>query len=232
MGEIIAARFSRRGFLMGSMAATAIWATVSPMAMFAAGEAQAQDAAAGSVFDFPEIVAGVDRDHHAAEGYDADILLCWGDEVFADAPDFDPLNQTEAAQERQFGYNNDFMGFIPPEGADDHGLLVVNHEYTDPHLMFPGIGTVTDGKIAISEADENRVNIKMAAHGGTVIEIRRVDGKWQPVLDGRLNRCITAKTPMRISGPAAGHPRLQTNADPTGREVLGTINNCAGGVTP
>ena len=32
MGEIIAARFSRRGFLRGSMAPVAISATVSPMA--------------------------------------------------------------------------------------------------------------------------------------------------------------------------------------------------------
>ncbi|MBV0892736.1 PhoX family phosphatase [Paracoccus sp. Z118] len=232
MGEIIAARFSRRGFLKGAMAATAITATVSPLAMFAAGEARAQGAVEGSVFDFPEVMAGVDRDHHVAEGYDADILLRWGDKVFADAPEFDPLNQSEAAQERQFGYNNDFVGFIPLDGADDHGLLVVNHEYTDPHLMFPGIVTIADGKITITDADENRVNIEMAAHGGTVIEIRKVDGKWQPVLDGALNRRITARTPMQISGPAAGHPRLQTNADPTGREVLGTINNCAGGVTP
>ncbi|GGF67587.1 dTDP-glucose 4,6-dehydratase [Paracoccus acridae] len=229
MGEIIAARFSRRGFLKGSMAVTAISATVSPMALLSATDAQAAPA---SAFNFPEVTAGVDADHHVAEGYDADVLLRWGDKVFADAPDFDPLNQSEAAQERQFGYNNDFVGFIPLDGADDRGLLVVNHEYTNEHLMFPGIVTIKDGEIEVSEADEARVNIEMAAHGGTIIEIRKVDGKWQPVLDGALNRRITAKTPMELTGPAAGHARLQTVADPTGRAVLGTINNCAGGVTP
>lgn len=109
---------------------------------------------------------------------------------------------------------------------------MVNHEYTNEHLMFPGIVTVSDGEITVSEATEDRVNIEMAAHGGTVIEIRKTDGKWQPVLDGKLNRRITAKTPMTISGPAAGHARLQTSADPSGTEVLGTVNNCAGGVTP
>ena len=75
MGDIIAARFSRRGFLKGSMASAAIAATVSPVALFAAGEAKAQ---ASSVFNFPEVEAGVDADHHVADGYDADILMRWG----------------------------------------------------------------------------------------------------------------------------------------------------------
>ena len=233
MGEIIAARFSRRGFLQGSMAATAISATVSPMALMSTGRAEAQ--AAASAFDFLEIEAGVDETHHVADGYNADILLRWGDPVFADAPEFDPENQTEAAQERQFGYNNDYVGYIPIDGSSEHGLLVVNHEYTNEHLMFPGIVTVNpndQSEIAIAPADENRVNVEMAAHGGTIIEIRKEGERWTPVLDSAQNRRITAKTPMQVTGPAAGHARLQTIADPTGREVLGTINNCAGGVTP
>ena len=45
-------------------------------------------------------------------------------------------------------------------------------------------------------------------------------------------------TPIRMGGPLAqpgeptADPRLITSADPTGRRVLGTINNCAMGFTP
>lgn len=232
MGDIINRRFSRRGFLGGSLAVTAIGATVSPLALFAAREAKASEGA-GSLFNFAEVTAGVDETHHVAEGYDAQVLLRWGDKLFADSPEFDPENQTAEAQARQFGYNNDYIGFIPLEGNPDHGLLVVNHEYTNAELMFPGFARVENGKVELGTYTKELVDIEMAAHGGTIVEIRKGgDGKWQPVLDGKLNRRITATTEMQLSGPAAGHERVRTAADPEGRTVLGTLNNCAGGVTP
>jgi len=229
MGEIIAARFSRRGFLKGSLAVSAIAATVSPIALITADNARA---ASGSAFSFDEVEAGIDENHHVAAGYDADILLRWGDPIFADAPEFDPANQTPEAQAKQFGYNNDYVGYIPLDGSSEHGLLVVNHEYTNEHLMFPGIVTISEGEIKVSDADQKRVDIEMAAHGGTVVEIKKEGGKWQVVRAGKLNRRITATTEMQLSGPVAGHDRVKTNADATGTKVFGTVNNCAGGVTP
>ncbi|UYN98134.1 MAG: PhoX family phosphatase [Devosia sp.] len=229
MGELISARFSRRGFLKGSLAVSAIAATVSPLALLTARPAEASE---GSAFSFTEVEAGIDETHHVAEGYDADVLLRWGDGLFPDAPEFDPTAQTAAAQDRQFGYNNDYVGYIPLEGSSEHGLLVVNHEYTNPHLMFPGLVTLVEGALTLSPLSKEQVDVEMSAHGGTVVEIKKVDGKWQVVRDGALNRRITVNTEMAISGPAAGHDRLKTNADPSGTKVFGTINNCAGGVTP
>lgn len=229
MGEIISRRFSRRNFLQGSLAVSAIAATVSPVALMSADKARA---ATGSAFTFEEVEAGVDANHHVAEGYDADVLLRWGDAIFADSPEFNPSNQTAEAQAKQFGYNNDYVGFIPLEGAADHGLLVVNHEYTNPHLMFPGLVTIAEGKAEQGPLSKEQVDVEMAAHGGTIVEIRRMDGKWQVVRDGANNRRITVNTEMQLTGPAAGHDRMKTSADQTGTRVIGTLNNCAGGVTP
>ncbi|TGS86997.1 PhoX family phosphatase [Mesorhizobium sp. M3A.F.Ca.ET.174.01.1.1] len=233
MGEIIAARFSRRGFLKGSLAISAIAATVSPLALVAADEARAGEA---SAFKFDELEAGIDDKHHVAPGYDADVLLRWGDPLFADSPDFDPTKQSADAQAKQFGYNNDYVGYIAIDGSAEHRLLVVNHEYTNPHLMFPGIVKIVDkdGKktAEVAPLSKEQVDVEMAAHGGTIVEIRKEGGKWQVVRDGKLNRRITSNTEMALSGPVAGHDRVKTNADPSGTKVIGTLNNCAGGVTP
>ncbi|MBY5869060.1 PhoX family protein [Rhizobium leguminosarum] len=231
MGEIIGKRFSRRNFLQGSLAVSAIAATVSPIALMSADEARAADYK-GSAFNFSEVAAGVDDKHHVAEGYDAEILLRWGDAVLPGAPQFDPAKQTADAQNKQFGYNNDYVGFIPLDGSSEHGLLVVNHEYTNPHLMFAGLVQVIDGKIKQGALSKERVDVEMAAHGGTIVEIRKTGGKWQVIADGKYNRRITANTPMEITGSAAGNDRLKTSADATGTRAIGTINNCAGGVTP
>jgi secreted PhoX family phosphatase len=130
IGDVIAARYRRRDILKGALGVAAIAATVSPLAIAAAQKAQA-----GAVtFDFKEVAAGVDERHHVAEGYDADVLIRWGDAVLPGAPAFDPLHQSAAAQKAQFGYNNDFLGYLPMPGAanpSQHGLLVVNLDYTN-----------------------------------------------------------------------------------------------------
>ena len=222
LGDIIAARFSRRDILKGALGVTAIAATVSPLALLAADKARA----ATSAFSFKEIAAGVDEKHHVADGYDAQILIRWGDPVVADAPAFDVTKQTAEAQAKQFGYNNDFVGYVPMPGAADasaHGLLCVNLEYTIcPSSCSPASRHMTPDIAAI----------EMAGHGAAIIEIMKTDGKWQTVPAGKYNRRITASTPMEVTGPAAGSDRLKTAADPTGTKVLGTVNNCAGGITP
>jgi secreted PhoX family phosphatase len=226
IGDVINARFDRRSVLKGTLGVAAIAATVGPLAIAAADRTRADEA---SRFKFIDIGTGSGRDHQVADGYAADILIGWGDPVLPGAPAFDPARQTAAAQRRQFGYNNDYLGYLPMPGAANpshHGLLVVNFEYTSAELMFPRLGQRD------SETSKEIADIEMAAHGGAVIEVKRTDGKWRVIAESKYARRIDAETIMEITGPAAGNERMKTHADPSGRCVRGMINNCGGGITP
>jgi secreted PhoX family phosphatase len=229
IGDVINARYGRREVLRGILGVSASTALFGASAMIAPKQAAATPSD-HSRYRFSELGWGNDETHHVAQGYDADVLLRWGDPITADAPDFDPHNQTVAAQLTQFGYNNDYVGYT--ELAPGRGLLCVNHEYTNEEMMFPGLGRQdTNGFAGMTR---ELVDIEMAAHGGTIVEIAKTDaGKWAVVRDGKFNRRITPlTTQMTFSGPAAGHARMQTTDDPKGLLVIGTMNNCAGGMTP
>jgi secreted PhoX family phosphatase len=92
------------------------------------------------------------------------------------------------------------------------------------------VEAITTASLEAQTPEQTRV--EMMAHNGSVIEVKKANGRWTVVPDSQYARRITLDTPMRIAGPAAGHDRLMTGYDPTGTKVFGTINNCAGGKTP
>ena len=164
-------------------------------------------------------------DLNVPKGYDWSPIIRWGDPLFYDSPEFDPKNQTPEAQAKQFGYNSDYLDIIPdPNGLT--GVLVNNHEYTNENTMFPTGYEKTNLT--------NMVKTAIQAHGMSVVEITRakVGEPWTYVRGGARNRRITLTTPFVVDGPAAGSDLLKTQDDPTGKRVLGTQNNCSGGVTP
>ncbi|MDP1616924.1 PhoX family phosphatase [Phenylobacterium sp.] len=212
-GEPISALIDRRRLLLGAAALS-----LAPVAASAAGG-----------LGFPPLSLSIGPREAIAAGYRRDIVLRWGDPLWSNAAPFDPSRPDSDAAARQFGFNNDYTAFLPLEdGEPDRGLLVVNHEYPNPHLMFGALQEAS----AAAEMSLEQVRVTMAACGMSVVELRRANGVWKAVLDSPFNRRVTATTPVRISGPAAGHPRLRTAADPSGRAVLGTHDNCNGGVTP
>ena len=228
IGDIIIRRYSRREIMRGTLGVAASAALFGPMAL-AAGSARAETPADAA--DFEEVAAGIDETHHLAPGYRAEILLRWGDPLFSDSPAFDPQNQSAAAQLKQFGYNNDYIAFFPLDRSGTRGLLCVNHEYTNEEVMFPGVGR--QDLSGFDKMTPELVDVEMAAHGVSIVEIARDGDTWRPVLDGRYNRRITPlNTVMRVDGPAAGHELMKTSGDPSGMSIVGTLNNCAGGLTP
>src|SRR5688500_12175564 len=141
IGELIERRLSRRDALRGlaGLGAAAVLGD-----QLAGSPAQA---AGPSSLTFTELTRGLDVTHHVPEGYEAQMLIRWGDPVAAGAPAFNPAALTLAGQEKQFGYNCDFIGLhaLPPGSkSGDRFLMVVNHEYTTTNLMFAGMGAGRD----------------------------------------------------------------------------------------
>ncbi|HWB20475.1 MAG TPA: PhoX family phosphatase [Phycisphaerales bacterium] len=234
--EINQVRISRRAALKGIAGAAAA-------GLIPAASAKARQSSPGaasnpegfiSTLTFPELERKVDADHHVAKGYRADVVVRWGDTIQGKPRPFDPANLDVRDQSHQFGYNCDFIAFFPlPQGSDqtedtNHGLLCVNHEYTNPYLMWSGL--THQDRLNLSKI---QCDYEMTAHGHSVVEVKKLNGKWTVAQDYGLSRRISVFTPqIQVSGPAGGHRRLRTGGDPTGMIVNGTLNNCAGGVTP
>jgi secreted PhoX family phosphatase len=229
-GDVVQTAFSRRSMLKAA-GVGALVVAAGPVGTAAAtdrpGRGTPSPGASGALTFAPVAQNQLDELVTAA-GYRYSVVMRWGDAVERGAPEFDIDRQTAAAQAKQFGYNCDYIGFLPLDDRGDRHLLVVNHEYTNEQLMFSGVA----GETAPTTPEQKM--IAMAAHGISVVEVKRHGrtGEFRPVRNGDRNRRITASTPMECTGPAAGSEYLRTTADPTGRTVLGTLNNCAGGMTP
>ncbi|WP_018024854.1 PhoX family protein [Corynebacterium ulceribovis] len=156
------------------------------------------------------------------EGYEQDVLIRWGDPVIEGAPEFDFDNQTPEAQEKQFGFNNDFAGILDTE--DGTKVYVCSHEYTTEPMMFKDY----DGEKPTKE----QVDIGLFAHGHTIIEVDEDKNGKLTTKFGKKNRRIHGFTEFELTGPAAGHDKLKTKDDKSGKKVIGTFNNCSGGITP
>jgi secreted PhoX family phosphatase len=223
--EIITARVSRRDLLGGGLAAVAATALGGVGALLEAvpAEARWQEPLLG----FDGIPVSTADTVVVPSGYTARVLIAWGDPVSKGPAFRQDASNSAADQAKQWGMHNDGLVYFPLRGSE-RGLLVQNNEYADDVLLF------TDG---MADWDEEKTRKSQNAHGVSIIEIAKKRGgrnnkQWAVVRPSRYARRITGRTPINIGGPAAGDARLRTSADPTGRRVLGTLNNCAMGFTP
>ncbi|MUK75358.1 DUF839 domain-containing protein [Aliivibrio fischeri] len=215
--NMVNARLSRRGFIMGTAAVGAgAFLALNPVAKAIAGNMN------GTLLNFEAIPTSTSDSIVLPKGYSWNTLMSWGDPIFANAPQFNPNGKQDSkAQALQFGDNTDGMSVFPL--SNDRAILAVNNEYTNYEFLFAHQGkNMTADDVAKAQA----------AVGVTIVEIVRKNGQWTMDSTGKANRRITANTEMEVTGPAAGHDLLKTKADPTGKKVLGTFNNCANGETP
>ncbi|MFC4603885.1 PhoX family protein [Rhodococcus kronopolitis] len=231
-GDIVRTAMTRRGMLKSG--AVAVLAVGAGSALTAcadnAGAATGSSAASsdGAVpvgTAFTAVAPNTEDAVVVPDGYEHAVVIRWGDAVLPGAPAFDFGNQSPQAQGMQFGFNNDFAGLLPVSGTPHTYLLVVNHEYTTEPFMFAGY----DPENPTLEQFQTAV----AAHGMSVVQVKGAAGSGALTPEfGPSNRRITANSEFLVTGPAAGSEFLVTSADPTGTRVVGTLNNCSGGVTP
>ncbi len=161
------------------------------------------------------------------EGYVASVIAGWGEPV--GVPGNMPAwrgdaTHSAADQAVQMGMHHDGLHFYALDGnGRARGLLAMNHEYTDDGLLHPG---------GMTPWTAEKVKKSQASHGLSVIEVEMNGDTWQMVRPSRYARRFTGNTPFAVGGPCAGHAMFKTAADPEGRTVLGTLNNCASGKTP
>ncbi|UCV28981.1 PhoX family protein [Ferribacterium limneticum] len=237
---------SRRRFIQGSASASMLAAAGGLTLSGIVGTVEAAVAAPVVGIGFtgvPASLAPVADVVTVPAGYTAKALVAWGDPIMAGGVAYkaDATN-TAAEQAKQYGMHTDGMHFFPfpsrGQVLNDRGILCANNEYTHEEILFP------DGQVGTGYTIE-KCRKSQAAHGVSILEVRRINGKWNVVPSSIYGRRLTANTPMRVSGPAAGHALMKANEytiSPSGSVATGnttdgytangTINNCANGITP
>ena len=211
---------SRRGFLGGALAFG------SGAAVFGTGllsSTTASRAAGHGGFAFEPIDIATDHEIHVPAGYAHKVLVRWGDALWSEADGaYSPETGVSVdMSDKVFGENTDGMELFEVDGRE---VIAVNSEYVNPKINLPA---ASEG--VPQTADE--VTLLKNLQGVTVMEVTRGDAGYEVVKDSPLNRRITHETEMTLEGPLAGHDLVKTNADPEGRTVKGTMNNCGSGRT-
>ncbi|EAH8357382.1 PhoX family phosphatase [Campylobacter jejuni] len=202
----------RRLFLKGS-------ALGSMVAFFASSNLSAAMLKDKDLLGFKAVSASTQDKVIVPQGYEAKVLISWGDPLFSKAKPYDEnkiidMNAVKNAH-LVFGDDNDGMSFFPL--SKNRGILAVNNEYINPEIMFNHHGK------NLSKED---ILYEQASVGVSILEIEKKGDDWTVVLDSKYNRRIDANTKMQVSG-AAKKEVLKNE-----KFVHGTFANCANGQTP
>ncbi|EHL22893.1 MAG: phosphatase [Acidovorax sp. SCN 68-22] len=236
--SVLAARLSRRGLLRGSVGTmgTALLGSFA-VAACGGGDDEVVAAPGETLLGFNAVSKSLADAVIVPAGYTASVIYALGDPLKATTPAF-KNDGTDADYENRAGDHHDGMEWFGLSGdgklsasSTDRGLLAVNHEATTDEklssfFMHANGGTTTLPRPA-SEIDK-----EVAAHGISVVEVKKTSGKWATVQSSAFNFRLTALSDIEIAGPARGNALMVTKFSPTGTRTRGTLNNCGTGKTP
>jgi secreted PhoX family phosphatase len=215
------AAHTRRGFVRGVAVAGASTVAAVALDRFGGTSLMGDSAVAAGpptpFHDFRAIGQSAADQFEVPEGFRADVVISWDDE----------FENTDGTKLR-YGFNNDFLAFMPLPGKTDEALLFVNHEYPAPFFQH--------GNADPKTKTVAQIEIEQYSVGNSIVHVRRgAEGTWQVVSPSPYNRRITGSTPAcAITGPLSG--TTQKNADGTDVTVeataAGSLANCSGGITP
>ncbi len=116
--------------------------------------------------------------------------------------------------DQKVGSHCDYLTFLPLKNKDE-GLLWINHEYMDP-LFVHGSPKATSHK----EIEQEQREV-----GGSVVHIKKNEKthQWSYSKNHKLNRRLDGKTKI---------PLITDRAIEGSQIAVGTVGNCAGGITP
>jgi hypothetical protein len=221
--SVCESRYGRRDILRGGVAALALGFVGSARADIGTGPR--------ARLGFTAIPQSKADAVGVPQGYSAAPFIPWGTPITGSYPAYlDGGFNTGAEQEQQVGMHHDGMHYFAIKSADggvQRGLLAVNHEYIEEQYLHPYGATIVNNARAV----EDEVRKEIAAHGVSIIEIRKSESGWR-VVKSEYNRRITGGTPMQLTGPVAGSDFVKTKYSPDGAKARGTLNNCAHGYTP
>ncbi len=229
--DVLDARLSRRNVLRVSMG-TAGTAVLGSLPLVACGGSDDEAAAPAAPLSFTAVPKSMADVVTVPAGYTAAVIYALGDPLTAQTPDY-KNDGTDTGFDQRAGDHHDGMEYFGLNAAgtardaagSERGLLAMNREALTDQFLHAG-GTTANPRPA-AEADK-----EIPAHGVSVVEVRKVNGKFATQRDSAFNRRITPMTPMLLNGPARGNALVKTKFSASGNDCRGTINNCGTGYTP
>lgn len=215
--DIVRARATRRGFVVGSIGAAALTFVGAGQAQAAPGNPNKgpgnNQGAKGGLIGFTSIPLDGGPMPTIAPEYAMSVILPWREKIDGSGESY-PYNLTSEEQAKSIGLGHDGMWLF----SDD--VLCLNQEYGTNEHMFAGRKTL--------ESLEE-VRKVQHAHGVSVVKLERVGNTYKIEAD-RRNRRIHVNTPVEFAGPVRGSDLLKVAVD--NDNPKGTVNNCSMGHTP